>query len=93
MAILQRSPTAVFEAAGDGPPGGRRDVIDDLAWVVGIADVDRPYTGVEPREEHDAPVVDRREVLVRGVSAVEGLQVEGESVDRAGFQVWGLSVR
>src|SRR5439155_1460389 len=46
---------------------GGRDVERDLHRIEGIANIDSPHTGVEPREEHDAPVVDRREVLAARV--------------------------
>src|SRR6059036_96853 len=46
---------------------GGRDVERDLHRIEGIANIDSPHTGVEPREKHDAPVVDRREVLAARV--------------------------
>src|SRR5215831_15453702 len=48
---------------------GRRDIESDLARVEWITNVHRPDARVEPGEEHHAPVVDRREALVRGMVA------------------------
>src|SRR5262249_21156465 len=50
-------------------PVRRGDVVADLLRIVGIADVHRAHAGVEPGDEHDALVVDGREVLLRLVRA------------------------
>src|SRR5512147_1539026 len=42
-----------------GLRGHRRNVVADLLRVERIADVDRTHARVEPRDEDDAPVVDR----------------------------------
>src|SRR5262249_60859297 len=66
LASLVRSSThtSLVGFAGDG-----RYIERDLSGIERSADIDRADAGVEVREEQDALVVDRREILVRGMRA------------------------
>src|SRR5450759_3305076 len=61
-----------LHAARDRLPGRRRDIEADLLQVKRISHVHRAHTGIEPRDEHDALVVDRRQVRLRRVGTEAG---------------------
>src|ERR1700688_3772816 len=70
---LDRHLATLVRASANAPPVGLArhsgDVIPDFLRVEWIADVEDPHPRVEMRDEQHTLVVDRREILVRGMRA------------------------
>src|SRR3954470_22896588 len=58
-----------LDAARSGPFSNGRDIKTDFARPIRIADVVRPTPGVEPSDEGELLVEDRRHALVRAMRA------------------------